>query len=145
MPGSGVPAIQSRWIASMPSSPMCTDRSTGVLVRARMPRAALLACQHPGHQRQQRAFAAAARAAQEQGLTRQQVKALDRQAVLARLGPAEAQAFNAEQWRLGRRTHWLNHWLNHRLNHRRSFSILSGRFSVTFDCPLAPATCTSIF
>ncbi len=33
MPGSGTPITQSRWIASMPARPMCTERSTGVPVR----------------------------------------------------------------------------------------------------------------
>ena len=36
-PGMGTPPIQPRWIASIPSRPMCTERSTGVPVGARMP------------------------------------------------------------------------------------------------------------
>ena len=37
MPGTGAPACQSRWMASMPSSRIWTVRSTGVPVGARMP------------------------------------------------------------------------------------------------------------
>ena len=50
MPGSGTPATQSRWIASIACRLMCTVRSTGVPVRARMPTTVkgLSACSAPG-------------------------------------------------------------------------------------------------